>query len=229
MNRKFIASLSVFALLLTIYSSCSRIDTTDIGNGLIPVVDNVNTFDTTYDVITDNFLFNDSSRIFDNEDHALGFFYEKNAAGLSKYGEQLKEVPSANGGSTQLDFTRAPAPDSTMMVDYNFKAFYGKMSLSKSVVFNLSTLGTLGAGMVKYANKAYPGIALGLGQKYYMTNNFSLRADLRLFMNNAPIPFYKSNGTGTGIEKANKAPTYDQFSERLTYTTNIDVGVNYMF
>ncbi|RYE54634.1 MAG: DUF4270 family protein [Sphingobacteriales bacterium] len=72
MNRKLLAPLSFLALLTIIYSSCTRIDTTDIGNGLIPPIDNINTFDTILDVVTDNFLFNDSSRIFDNEDHALG-------------------------------------------------------------------------------------------------------------------------------------------------------------
>jgi outer membrane beta-barrel protein len=166
-----------------------------------------------------------------SEIHAIGFFYEKNAAGLSKYGEQLREVPSSDGTIINLDFNRAPAPDSTMMVDYNFNAFYGKMSLSKSIVFNLTTLGSVAGGMVKYANKAYPGIALGLGQKYYLTRALSLRVDVRLFMNNAPIPFYKTDGT-TSINPSTPgktAPTFDQFKERLTYTTNMDFGLNYMF
>jgi outer membrane beta-barrel protein len=162
------------------------------------------------------------------EEHAIGFFYEKNAAGLSKYGEQLHDVKDSTGGTIRLDFNRAPAPDSTMMVDYNFKAFYGKMSLSKSIVFNLTTLGSFAAGMVKYANKAYPGIALGLGQKYYLTRQLSLRVDLRMFMNNAPVPFYKPTAT-TGLDPAKTAPSYDQFDERLSYTTNMDFGLNYMF
>lgn len=162
------------------------------------------------------------------EEHAIGALYEKNAAGLSKYGEQLTDVKSSDGSTIRLDFNRAPAPDSTLMVDYNFKAFYGKMSLSKSIVFNLTTLGSVAAGMVSYANKAYPGIAVGLGQKYYMTNQFSLRVDLRMFMNNAPIPFFKGNAT-TSLDPTKTAPAFDQFEERLTYTTNLNVGLNYMF
>ncbi len=71
MNRKLFAPLSVLAFFLLVYS-CTRIDTTDIGNDLIPAVDNINTFDTIFDVVTDNFLFEDSSRVFDDEDHALG-------------------------------------------------------------------------------------------------------------------------------------------------------------
>lgn len=39
-----------------IFSSCNKIDTTDLGNELIPGSDNVETFDTTLDVITDNLL-----------------------------------------------------------------------------------------------------------------------------------------------------------------------------
>jgi outer membrane beta-barrel protein len=163
-----------------------------------------------------------------NEDHAIGLFFEQNSAGLSKYGDQLKDVTSTTGSKISLDFTRAPAPQTTVMADYNFKAFYGKMSLTKRIVFNLTTFGSLAAGMVKYSNTSYPGIAVGLGQKYYLTNQFSLRLDLRMFANNAPIPFIAPKGT-VGLNTGSTPPSYDQFAERITYTTNIDVGVNYMF
>jgi outer membrane beta-barrel protein len=171
-----------------------------------------------------------------SEEHAIGLFFEANASGLSKYGEQLTDVPGSTPGShIHIDFTRAPAPQSTFMADYNFKAFYGKMSLSKSMVFNLSTFGTASAGIIKYQNKAYPGIALGLGQKYYMTKQFSLRWDLRMFVNNAPVPYYNSTGNPYTLDpdpttNAGKtAPPFDQFSERLTYTTNLNIGGAYMF
>ncbi|HEY8270800.1 MAG TPA: outer membrane beta-barrel domain-containing protein [Pseudobdellovibrionaceae bacterium] len=168
-----------------------------------------------------------------NENHAIGAFFESNAAGLSKYGQQLTDVPGSTAGShIHLDFTRAPAPQSTFMVDYNFKAFYGKMSLSKSLVFNLTTFGSAAAGFVKYQNKSYLGIALGLGQKYHLSKQFSLRWDLRMFANNAPIPFYSSTGNPYTLDPTDgvkKAPPFDQFSERLTYTTNLNVGVSYMF
>lgn len=165
-----------------------------------------------------------------NEENALGVFFESNAAGLSKYGEQLKEVKGNSGATIHLDFTRAPAPESTVMVDYNFKAFYGKMSLSKRLVFNLTTFASAAVGMLKYQNKAYPGLALGLGQKYYLTRRFSLRWDLRMFANNAPIPFYGPSTPTSSIDPTvGPAPTYAQFSERITYTTNIGIGVAYMF
>ena len=72
MNRKI--SLSVIALLtgLMMYSSCTKVDTTDLGNELIPAVDNVHTFETILDVQTDNFLFPDTTRLTGSSLHALG-------------------------------------------------------------------------------------------------------------------------------------------------------------
>ena len=73
MNRKYIAFVAAVSILLFYTLSCNKIDTTDIGNDLIPVVDNVNTFDTTLEIISDNHLLPDSTRIRALEDHALGF------------------------------------------------------------------------------------------------------------------------------------------------------------
>lgn len=73
MNKIYIAVVSVCAILF-LSQSCQKIDTTTLGVGLIPAVDNVNTFDTLLDVVTDtNLLYQDSTRITKYDDHALGF------------------------------------------------------------------------------------------------------------------------------------------------------------
>lgn len=46
--------------LLYVYS-CTKISSTEIGTALIPAVDNINTFDTTLDLSTENFFFQDSA------------------------------------------------------------------------------------------------------------------------------------------------------------------------
>ena len=60
------SSIGLFLLLIAF--SCTKIKSTDIGSELIPTVDNISTFDTTLDVITENFIFPDSSnpRVFFN-------------------------------------------------------------------------------------------------------------------------------------------------------------------
>lgn len=155
-----------------------------------------------------------------NEDHALGVLFAKNSTGLSTYAKQLNE-------KYNLDFNRAPKPKSTAMLDYNLKMFYGKMSLTKSGVFNLILFASASGGVVQYEHKSYPAAALGLGQKFFFTNQFALRLDLRLYAHQAPIPFLSTPTTGVNTGKA--APEFSEFQERMTYTTNLDLGLSYLF
>jgi hypothetical protein len=72
-KRKLIASASVFLAVILFISSCNKIDTTTLGSGLIPAVDNINTFDTTLNIISDNKLFEvDSTRMLYGDYHPLG-------------------------------------------------------------------------------------------------------------------------------------------------------------
>jgi Domain of unknown function (DUF4270) len=72
--KKNISGLVITALTLFFtFSSCTKIDTTDLGNELIPAVDNVNTFETLLDIETNNLLFSpDTTDIPYNIDHAVG-------------------------------------------------------------------------------------------------------------------------------------------------------------
>jgi len=158
-----------------------------------------------------------------NEVHALGISYTKNSSGLSRDAQGLKD-------DMGLDFSRAPSIDYSLMADYNFKLFYGKLSLTKESVMNTSIYLSGALGMVKFTNKSYPGIALGIGEKFYFTNHWSLKVDLKLNANNAPIPF-KANALTDGSHGTVAVPVPDpnSFDERLTYTTNLEIGLNYLF
>lgn len=73
MNRKTLVSLVILvATGLIIYSSCTKVDTTDLGNNLIPAVDNVHTFDTVIEVVTDNRLYPDTTRMYGRQPVAIG-------------------------------------------------------------------------------------------------------------------------------------------------------------
>ncbi|AZZ37677.1 outer membrane beta-barrel domain-containing protein [Bdellovibrio sp. qaytius] len=152
-----------------------------------------------------------------SELHSLGVLYSQNSSGLSKDAEALKE-------SHNLDFNRAPKPTNTILLDYNFKPYYGKLSLSKLAVINTTIYASGSAGMVAYENKSYPAVAVGLGERFYFNRSLSLKTDLRLFMHQAPIPFKKGS-----MLISNPTPAPDSFKERLTYTTNLEVGLNYLF
>ena len=163
-----------------------------------------------------------------NEIHSLGILWAKNNTGLSRDAQGLKD-------DFGLDYTRAPYPEYSLMGDYNYKAFYGKLSVTKDGVINTSIYGSLSLGTVKYVHKAYPAMAIGLGERFYFGQHFSIKVDLRLYAHQAPIPF-KSPGLKDGSKPnsnpgnaADPVPSYDSFDERLTYTTNLEVGLNYLF
>jgi Domain of unknown function (DUF4270) len=60
-RNKFWRGFYILIVFVLAAYSCTKIKTTDIGSDLIPAVDNINTFDTTLEVITENFIFPDSS------------------------------------------------------------------------------------------------------------------------------------------------------------------------
>jgi hypothetical protein len=60
-RNKFVAGLTAVLILFCFLYSCTKIKGTDIGSDLLPVVDNISTFDTTLEIVTENFLFGDSA------------------------------------------------------------------------------------------------------------------------------------------------------------------------
>jgi len=64
--------LGTLVSMLLFAASCTKIDTTSIGSGLIPDVDNVHTFDTSLQVFSNTYLFNDSTRLAQTYQHAIG-------------------------------------------------------------------------------------------------------------------------------------------------------------
>lgn len=163
-----------------------------------------------------------------NESHSFGLLWAKNSTGLSKDAQGLKD-------DFGLDFNRAPFPEYTLMGDYNFKAFYGKLSITKDGVINTSIYVSAAGGIVKYVHKSYPALAIGIGERFYFGHHWSLKVDLRLYAHQAPIPFISpglkdgSKPNGNPGNASDAIPDYGTFSERLTYTTNLEIGLNYLF
>ena len=161
-----------------------------------------------------------------SEYHSIGFLYSKTSTGLSKDAIELRKQ--------NLDFDRAPKPVDTTIIDYNYKPFYGKLSLSKGIVINTTIYGSGAIGMVKYQHKSYPAIAIGLGERFYFTPELSFKVDLRMFAHKAPIPFKKcalkpEAGGGSDCPGPDPVPDYNDFDERLTFTNNLELGLNYLF
>lgn len=66
------AVLIPFVVLLLLHTACTKIEQTSMGGDLIPVVDNITTFDTLLQVIANNYIPEDSTRLNQSADHLVG-------------------------------------------------------------------------------------------------------------------------------------------------------------
>lgn len=119
-------SIAILLIVFLFISACTRITSTDLGGGLIPSVDGVNTFDTTLTLITDSFEESDTTRIYKQDNHVLG---------------AINTDPLFGGTSASMNFQLLPnyfpfavpgTKDSTVadsaVLILSYKGFYGDSS-----------------------------------------------------------------------------------------------------
>lgn len=153
-----------------------------------------------------------------DEMHGLNFQYNSFLEGLSTYGEQLK---SGEAGGIVFNPEKAPDIRYIAMLNYQFDAYYGKISLSKKAIMNLSLFGSFGGGMIGFDGLSKPGLNIGMGQNFYITKNFSIRYDLRLLVYNGP------DATSQDLTNSSN-PTPDSFDDELFFNTLLSVGASFL-
>ena len=85
--RKLTAALPIYVLLILSGWNCTKIDTTHLGANLLPVVDNIHTFDTTLNIVAINYDPVVCDSVYRSDLHALGIIpndpnFGKTTAGI---------------------------------------------------------------------------------------------------------------------------------------------------
>lgn len=118
------------AVLFTVFS-CTKIDTTTIGSGLIPPIDGVTTLETTLDVFTDNFVdsANDSLRVYKSDDHVIGVINNDPLFGKTTAQTYFELKPTSYkfsfpGGASVI-------PDSAVLI-LSYKGIYGDTAIPQN-------------------------------------------------------------------------------------------------
>ena len=123
--------------------------------------------------------------------NVLGLFWMD---GLSAYGEQLSAGVDKNKDGDYLDANdvqpfntdKVPHPAWGIFANYQFIAYYGKISVSKLGVMNLNLYGIAGLGYINMDQVSTVGLNLGVGQNFFFTKNFGVRLDLRWLIFQGP-------------------------------------------
>jgi outer membrane beta-barrel protein len=143
-------------------------------------------------------------------------------SGLSSYGDQLKAPPS-DGTAPDPDYEsfdadKAPHPEWAVIANYQFTAYYGKISVTKKGVMNLSLFGIAGLGYINMGEISTVGLNLGLGQNLFITKNIGLRFDLRWLIFQGP------DATSERLLSTDN-PSATAFDNRIHYNTQVGLGL----
>ena len=140
--------------------------------------------------------------------------------GMSSYGNQLNTPPDPKAVSPhrQFDASKAPHPQWAVIANYEYIAYYGKISVTKQGVMNLNTFGLAGIGYLNMGAISTAALNLGLGQNFFITNNIGLRWDLRWLIFQGP------DATSHNLGPTDK-PSAGDFSNRMFYNNQLDLGL----
>ncbi|MFN7729653.1 MAG: outer membrane beta-barrel domain-containing protein [Bdellovibrio sp.] len=158
----------------------------------------------------------------------LGYHWSEDASIMVNFakwmdGRNSQYVPGIEQKGN-LDFSRAPNLEYSMWGNYELKTYYGKISLTKQGVMNLSVYPIMGVGVTKYTHKMYPGVNGGIGQKFYFGKSLALRIDFKLQYQQGPSPFLKG-----GLAKSQAAPDAGDFEDKFRLDNVMDIGLSYLF
>ncbi|MGE0762531.1 MAG: outer membrane beta-barrel domain-containing protein [Bdellovibrionales bacterium] len=153
------------------------------------------------------------------DQHAVNVSANFFMSGLTEYGEQLKRGEGLTG--KVFDATKAPAPKWMVLGHYQFTAYYGKISLSRQTVMNLTLFGLAGIGVIQTGGISNPALDVGFGQNFYFTPNLAARFDLKLLMYNGPDPTSRELNTTDN-------PAEDAFTKELQFKTYLSLGLVYL-
>ncbi len=143
--------ISLFSTLL--FSACTRIETSELGLGLLPSMDAYNTKDTILDVMTETLDRADSMRVYPTDDHVLGNITNDPIFGTTNASMYFQVKPSF------FPFFIAGSKDS-LVVDsavliLSYKGFYGDTSKPVKVSLKRISAATPLAPLKLYASN-YP-------------------------------------------------------------------------
>lgn len=157
------------------------------------------------------------------EKHGVNLFGLFVSSGLSGNGERLK---AGEGFGRKFDPSLAPFLENIILANYVYTAYYGKMSLSKKLVVNLSLSGLAGLGMVGYEDSQYLAMQLGASQRFFFNKHWGINFDIRFLGHQGPDPTSKDLSANGGITTKQSS---DVFDEAFFLKTTLAAGLVVLF
>ncbi len=164
------------------------------------------------------------------ETHGILLSGQLYADGLGDNGKALAGTDLNNGaGETYVRMEFAPQPKYHFFAHYQITPYYGKISVWKDFVMNLSLYGIAGLGVVDVGGETTPALNLGIGQKFYFSKNWGIRADLGLMAYEGVNFFVSSSGGQSPLaDTANNVTTdvpVSDFDRQMNYDLHFSLAL----
>jgi hypothetical protein len=172
----FIAIITSVAFL---FSACKKLnESTELGGGLIPPVDNIHTFETYLDVITDNKVFLDTTKVYFSDNLALGYIGNDPEFGTTLANAYFNIGSPYFRSTTTNTYNPFYNKDSVTNIDsvilsLSYNNFYGDTNSSQTLrVYEIAqNAGFNDTTLYKYDHTDFPVTGGQLGFKTFVIKN----------------------------------------------------------
>jgi outer membrane beta-barrel protein len=154
-----------------------------------------------------------------NEEQGINLMASFSLPGTSSYTNQLNPIPTTG---TNANLQNAPATKYTILANYQYSAFYGKLSVSKDYIVRTSLYGLAGLGMIGIADSSNIAVTAGIGQRFFLTPQISIRLDLRGLLFQGPDILSRKLYSSTGPEPA------ASFGKKLNFNIFLGFGMAWL-
>ena len=157
-----------------------------------------------------------------SEEHAVNLVAIGFLGGNSDYASQLNPILGLSPAKN-FNAQYAAGPKYLALASWQYTGYYGKISLARDTVMNLSLYGLLGIGAYGIGDGTSPTLSAGFGQKLYFSDNFALRADLRFLIYQGPDITSKNLSAATSTQSA------ASFDQKIMFGSMVTVGASFFF
>lgn len=167
MNAR-VAIAIVFTVAM-LFTACRKInDATELGSGLIPPIDNINTFETFLDVEADNLLLNDTNKVYYADLHALGYISNDPEFGSTK-GESYFNVSYGNYMLNPFYNKDSVLAIDSVVLSLGYDSYYGDTTSTQTIrVFEIAqNAGFNDTTLFRYNQPAFATTGPELGSKSF--------------------------------------------------------------
>jgi hypothetical protein len=205
--KKSYSVLLIFAIITSVaflFPACKKLnESTELGGGLIPPVDNINTFETYLNVITDNKLFQDTTKVYFSDNLAVGHITTDPEFG-STHADAYFGISSSfypyypfiNKDTLTID---------SVVLSLSYNSYYGDTNSTQTIrVFEIAqNVGFNDTSLYTYGHAPFPTTGGQLGARTFQVKNlkdsiFHIRkgdGDTTKLVNVIRIPLSISLGT----------------------------------